>query len=158
MQIWFKDRYRKIKIRSGEMIRLVEKVLSEMGEHSVEVGLTLVGDTEMQGLNRQYRGIDQPTDVLAFPMRGKGKTRGKNNKMSDLGQPDTGHSLLGDIVISVPTARKQAFQQGHSLQREMTVLIIHGLLHLLGYDHERSIFEARMMKRKEKKLLQVVSK
>ncbi len=157
MKIWFKNHYRRVKIRSAEMIRLVEKVLSEMGEHSAEVGLVLVGDTEMRGLNRQYRGIDQPTDVLAFPMREKGKS-GDKNKITGIWQPDTTLDLLGDVVISIPTARKQAFQQGHSLQQEMTVLMIHGLLHLLGYDHERSIADAGVMKRKEKKLLQAVSK
>jgi rRNA maturation RNase YbeY len=64
--------------------------------------------------------------------------------------------LLGDVVISIPTARKQALQQGHSLQQELALLIIHGLLHLLGYDHERSVAEARVMKRKEKKLLKAI--
>ena len=145
------------------MILLVEKVLDEMGEHSAEVGLVLIGDTEMLHLNRQYRGIDRSTDVLAFPMREKGESSGQRpvasdkNKITDIWYLDTGHDLLGDVVISVPTARKQALQQGHSLQREMTVLIIHGLLHLLGYDHERSVADARVMVRKEKKLLQLVS-
>jgi len=143
MKIWFKNHYHRVKIRSTVMIRLVEKILGEMGEPSTEVGLVLTGDTEIRRLNRQYRGIDRPTDVLAFPMREK-------RESSDY--------LLGDVVISIPTARKQALQQGHSLQREMTVLIIHGLLHLLGYDHERSVAEARVMKRKEKRLLQAVSK
>ena len=131
MKIWFKDRYHRVKIRSTVMIRLVEKVLGEMGEPLTEVGLVLTGDTEIRRLNRQYRGIDRPTDVLAFPMREK-------RESSD--------SLLGDVVISIPTARKQALQQGHSLQQELALLIIHGLLHLLGYDHERSVAEARVMK------------
>ncbi len=156
MKIWFKDRYHRMKIQSRQMIQLVEKLLGEMGEYSAEVGLVLVGDTEMRRLNRQYRGLDQSTDVLAFPMRGKGESSNKK-KMTGIWQLDTSYSLLGDVVISVPAARKQALQQGHSLQREMTLLMIHGLLHLLGYDHEQSVADARAMKRKEKKLLQMVS-
>ena len=156
MQIWFKDRYHRMKIQSRQMIRLVEKLLGEMGEYSAEVGLVLVGDTEMRRLTRQYRGIDQSTDVLTFPMREKGESSNKN-KMTGTWQLDTGYSLLGDVVISVPVARKQALQQGHSLQQEMTLLMIHGLLHLLGYDHEQSVADARVMKRKEKRLLQMVS-
>ncbi len=149
MKIWFKDRYRRVKIRSSEMIRLAEKVLDEMGEHSAEVGLVLVGDTEIRGLNRQYRGIDQSTDVLAFALR---------EDSFPLHSKGLHRHLLGDVVVSVPTAKRQAAEQGHSLQQEMTVLMIHGLLHLLGYDHERSIADAGVMKRKEKKLLQAVSK
>lgn len=141
MKIWFKNHYRRVKIRSTVMIRLVEKVLGEMGEPSAEVGLVLTGDPEIRRLNWQYRGIDRPTDVLAFPMREK---------------RESSYYLLGDVVISIPTARKQALQQGHSLQQELALLIIHGLLHLLGYDHERSVADARVMKRKEKKLLKAI--
>jgi rRNA maturation RNase YbeY len=147
-----------MKIRPVKMIRLVERVLSEMGEDSAEVGIVLVGNARMQSLNRQYRGINQPTDVLAFSMRENKESAGRKNRTTGIGRLDTGHDLLGDVVISVPTAKKQALQQGHSLQQEMTVLMIHGLLHLLGYDHERSMADARVMKRKEKKLLQVVSR
>jgi rRNA maturation RNase YbeY len=156
MKIWFKNHYPRVKIRSAEMIRLAEKVLSEMGEHTAQVSLVLVGDREMRGLNRKYRGIDQPTDVLAFPMREEGKASDKN-KAIDLWHPNTTLDLLGDVVISIPTARKQALLQGHSLEQEIAVLMIHGLLHLLGYDHERSVADARLMKKKEKELLQVVS-
>jgi rRNA maturation RNase YbeY len=131
-----------------------------MGESSAEVGLLLVGNSRMQRLNRHYRGTDRPTDVLAFAMREKGNSSGRGRgsrrqkKIGGSRQPPTGlYPLLGDVVVSVPMARKQAREQGHPLDWELKVLIIHGLLHLLGYDHESSPAAARVMRRKEKKLL-----
>jgi len=112
-----------------------------VGAARAELSLLLVGDRFMRRLNRLYRRKDHTTDVLAFPMpspqpsplRGGGLGRG-----------------LGDIVISLPQAERQAAQAGHPLEREMAVLVIHGLLHLLGYDHERSAREARRMSRRER--------
>lgn len=80
-----------------------------------------VSDREMRQLNRLYRDKDAPTDVLSFPG-------------DDDPEPDGGH--IGDVVISVPTARRQAKSEGHSAERELKVLMLHGLLHCLGYDHE----------------------
>jgi rRNA maturation RNase YbeY len=94
----------------------------------------------MRTLNRQYRGKDRTTDVLSFALR--------EGPFADL-QPE----FLGDIVISVPVAAKQAREAGHSLAREIELLLVHGLLHLLGYDHERSLAEARRMRRKERLLV-----
>ncbi len=94
----------------------------------------------MRALNRQYRGKNGTTDVLSFCMR--------EGPFADV-RPD----LLGDIVISVPVAEKQAHTAGHSLTREIDLLLVHGLLHLLGYDHERGPAEARRMRRKEQMLL-----
>ncbi len=82
-----------------------------------ELAIALVGDAKMRSLNRQFRDVDRPTDVLAFPS-------GEN-----------GH--LGDIVIATGVARRQAQAAGHSLATELRCLALHGLLHLLGYDHER---------------------
>ncbi|HEX4954619.1 MAG TPA: rRNA maturation RNase YbeY [Thermoanaerobaculia bacterium] len=78
-----------------------------------------VSDREMRQLNRLYREKDQPTDVLSFP--GEASPEGRH---------------LGDVVISVPTARRQAREAGHGIGRELQILILHGLLHCLGYDHE----------------------
>jgi len=94
----------------------------------------------MRALNKQYRGKNGTTDVLSFPAR--------EGPFADV-RPE----LLGDIVISIPLAEKQARSAGHSLNREIEMLLIHGLLHLLGYDHERSPAEARRMRRKERMLL-----
>ncbi len=94
----------------------------------------------MRSLNRRYRGIDRTTDVLSFSFR--------EGAFGDL-RPDA----LGDIVVSVPQAERQAREAGHSLVREIEILLIHGLLHLLGYDHERGPSEARRMRRREMQFL-----
>jgi len=98
-----------------------------------------VTDPEIHVLNRQYRGKDKPTDVLSFPL-------------ADTLQP----SVLGDVVISVETAARQAQRRGHSLQEELQILLIHGILHLLGYDHEVSRREAVRMHRKEREVKAVL--
>jgi rRNA maturation RNase YbeY len=92
----------------------------------------------MRRLNRQYRRIDRSTDVLAFPMR---ESRGPAS------------SLLGDVVISLHTAARQALAERQSLDHQVAILLIHGIVHLLGFDHERGQKEARRMHRKERALL-----
>lgn len=94
----------------------------------------------MRTLNRQYRGKNGTTDVLSFSML-EGRF------------VDVWPELLGDIVISIPMAEKQARAAGHSLAHEIELLLVHGLLHLLGYDHELGQAEARRMRRKERMLL-----
>jgi probable rRNA maturation factor len=105
-----------------------------------ELSVVLVGDDEMQALNARYRAIDRPTDVLAFSQReGEGGTLGAD--------------LLGDVVISLDTAARQAARRGVELHDEIRVLLAHGLLHLLGYDHERSRADARRMFARQRWLL-----
>ncbi len=99
----------------------------------------------MRSLNRRFRGIDRTTDVLSFSLR-EGAFGGL--------RPD----VLGDIVISVPRAQRQAREAGHPLVREIELLLIHGLVHLLGYDHERGPSEARRMRRRERQFLKRVSR
>lgn len=94
----------------------------------------------MRALNHQWRGKDRATDVLSFPLR--------EGRFLHI-QPE----MLGDIVICVPVAARQADETGHSLSAELERLLIHGLVHLLGYDHEQGPFEARRMERKERGLL-----
>jgi probable rRNA maturation factor len=94
----------------------------------------------MRTLNNQWRGIDRTTDVLSFPML-------DNNELA-AAKTSRIPVILGDIVISAPKAERQARQIGHSLEREMTFLVVHGLLHLFGYDHETGKDdEARMIAR-----------
>jgi probable rRNA maturation factor len=94
----------------------------------------------MRKLNHAWRGKDKTTDVLSFSYR--------EGRFADI-HPE----LLGDIVISVPVARRQAKTAGHALNREIERLLVHALAHLLGYDHERGTSEARRMTRKEQQLL-----
>lgn len=93
-----------------------------------EVSLLLTDDKEIQRLNQKYRDIDAPTDVLAFSQIEKLNNLPALNSKEEF--------LLGDIVISVETAYRQAAEQGHSLLYELTLLSIHGFLHLLGFDHD----------------------
>lgn len=119
--------------------RHARRLLAALRFADAELSVALVSDRRMRVLNRDWRGKDRPTDVLAFAQReGPG------------GAPA---GLLGDVVISVDTARRQAAERGHSIGREVDRLLVHGLLHLLGYDHERSAPEARRMQRKERALL-----
>jgi probable rRNA maturation factor len=94
----------------------------------VELSVVLVDDPYIQELNAQYRGKDCPTDVLSFAME-----EGEDDQTYP-GQ-DLGFRLLGDIVVSLETAERQAKEFGHSFEREVAFLVVHGMLHLLGYDH-----------------------
>ncbi len=106
--------------------------------HRFEVELKICGDKEIRGLNRQYRSLDRPTDVLSFPML-----------EFDLPQV---YVSLGSIVISAETARRQAEEYGHSLKRELCFLSAHAALHLLGYDHETEEERAEM-EQKQREIL-----
>lgn len=108
-----------------------------------EVSILLTDDAEIQVLNHQYRHIDGPTDVLAFAMR------------EGIGG-DLNPQLLGDLVISVPTAQCQSIANGHSLDIELAILSVHGTLHLLGYDH-RTPEEAEIMFEKQEFLLRLIN-
>lgn len=113
----------------------IRAILRHLSQRQAELSLALVTDHEIRSLNRQYRGKDKPTDVLSFPLA------------------DELHPfLLGDVVISVETAARQAQRRGHSLREELQILLIHGILHLLGYDHEVSRSEAIRMHRKEREI------
>ena len=108
-----------------------------------EVSILLTDDAEIRLLNHQYRHIDETTDVLAFAMReGVGA--------------DLNPQLLGDLIISVPTAQRQSIVHGHSLDIELAILSVHGTLHLLGYDHQTPE-EAEIMFEKQETLLRLIS-
>lgn len=138
MAVYLRVRLIRVQVRQAALRRLAERVLVAVGEARSELSLELVGDGRMRRLNRQYRDKDRTTDVLAFAMR-------------ESSSPVS--TLLGDVVISLPTARRQAEEGGRSLSEELAWLLIHGVLHLCGYDHERSPAEARRMKLRERKVL-----
>ncbi len=123
---------------SRRLKKVALTVLGLVEQENVELSLALVGNAEMQKLNAKYRRMNHPTDVLSFPMEEKllQETR-----------------LLGDVIISVEQAAEQARERRRTLDEEMTTLLIHGIVHLLGYDHERSAKDARIMRRLEKKIL-----
>ncbi|AQS55364.1 rRNA maturation RNase YbeY [Novibacillus thermophilus] len=121
----------------------IERAAEMEGAMQGEVSVTFVDDETIRQLNRQYRHVDQPTDVLSFPLEG-----GSPGPEEDSDIP----LLFGDIVISVPRAVEQAEAYGHSLDRELGFLATHGFLHLLGYDHEDEQEETRMFQRQEEVL------
>ena len=106
---------------------------------NVQVGVKLSTDETIKGINKEFRDIDKSTDVLSFPMLDLSAPitdGGEPESPMELEiDPETGEMMLGDIVISVETAARQAEEYGHSLEREMAYLLVHGMLHLLGYDH-----------------------
>lgn len=114
-----------------------------MGCKTHEISLLITDDVQVRELNRTYRGIDKPTNVLSFPMQ--------EGKFSDLAS-----GLLGDVVISLDTARKEADEAGISLSERMSQLLIHGILHLVGYDHERSGEDETDMEDKSFELLKLI--
>jgi probable rRNA maturation factor len=95
-----------------------------------DLSVVLTGDAQLQKLNRDYLGIDRPTDVLSFPAIET--------------DPESGGAYFGDVLISVPRARKQASAAGHSLASEVQLLVVHGVLHLLGHDHATAKEKSRM--------------
>mgnify|MGYP001314494760 CR=1 FL=1 len=103
-------------------VQVVTQALDAMGQPASEVSLVLCGDAFIHPLNRDHRNKDRPTDVLAFAQR-----EGEFAFLDD--------HLLGDVIISLETAQRQADERGHSLLLELEILLVHGTLHLLGYDH-----------------------
>jgi len=126
----------------------LEKILQLAGELeqvvSGEVALRFVTDEEIHQLNKDYRGIDRPTDVLSFAMQ----EMGDDELAIVYGEP-TMIELLGDIVISIPTAIAQSKEYGHTVEREIGFLFVHGFLHLIGYDHDNEADEIEMFAKQE---------
>ena len=140
MPVFFQSHLRSMTIDRVRLSRLVKAVLSAVGESSSDVCLSFIGDRRMCRLNRRFRSKDRTTDVLAFAAREARTPR----QTSQPARP------LGDVVISVPTAMRQARQGQRSLDEEIVTLLVHGILHLCGYDHERSTHEALRMQRRER--------
>lgn len=128
-----------------------EKTLKEKQmDRNYEVSVTLVDNEEIREINKNYRNIDFPTDVLSFPMI----DYNSGLKLNDVENMDldSGEVVLGDIVISLERAYEQAIDYGHSFQREIAFLMVHGMLHLLGYDHEEEN-DRKKMRAEEERIL-----
>ncbi len=148
MPVHMQSQVRRVTIDQVRLDRMARAVLSDVGEASAELGILFVGDQRMRGLNRRYRGKDRTTDVLAFTMREAFMPHA----------PRLAPDMLGDVVISVHTAWRQAKEAGRSLDEELAWLLVHGILHLCGYDHERSEKEARRMHRRERMILRSIAR
>jgi probable rRNA maturation factor len=116
---------------SSELIeRAARATLDLSGAPAADLTVVLTGDERVQSLNRDFLGIDAPTDVLSFP--------------ADEPDPETGGRYLGDIIISIQRAAVQAESRGHAVEAEVQLLVVHGVLHLLGHDHAEAEEKARM--------------
>lgn len=148
IKVYIKNNQSEIKIPVGIRLlirRCCQAVLSYEGfTDDAEVSVSFVSNKEIRTLNNQYRNKDKSTDVLSFPL-GENGVYDVNN--------ETGAMLLGDVVISMETAMKQAEFYGHSLEREVGFLTVHSMLHLLGYDHETSKIDALKMREREEAIL-----
>ena len=142
MAIWFHTHLRRMAVRAKTIQRVTQSILGHAGHPADQLSLSLVGTTRMRSLNRKYRGRDYPTDVLAFPMESPGEPTAV---------------FLGDVVICLPIAIGQAARFDNTPDQEILRLLIHGTLHLLGYDHERSPQEATRMQRKEHAIIKKLS-
>lgn len=142
MRILIQNRQRKYRINRRKVLQWTRGALS-IQKYDGEVGLVFVNDRQIQVYNRDYRKKDQPTNVLAFPM-----LEGAGGRLHP--------GFLGDVMISLERADEEARLYGRSYPEHLLILLIHGLLHLLGYDHERSPQEARRMQRREKVLFKAL--
>ena len=150
LKVCIKNNQNSVRIPSG--IRLLIRrcchavLISEGFNRDAEVSVSFVSNAEIRQLNHTYRNKDSVTDVLSFPLTGEDGTMEIN--------AETGFVQLGDIVISIETAVKQAEIYSHSLTREIGFLTVHSMLHLLGYDHETSPLDERIMREKEESVLE----
>jgi probable rRNA maturation factor len=142
MKILIQNRQKRTLLNLKIIRRATQRILTELGLLDAELSLLLVDDARIQYLNRHYLKRDKPTNVLAFPMRE--------------GEFSTLHPhLLGDLVISVETARRQSNRFGLNEMEMVILLMVHGVLHLIGYEHEGTKKGAQEMTLKQKELFRV---
>lgn len=127
-RIYLSNQQKQMKVTATERKWIKDAIAAALAYEQfstmAEVSVTLVDNAQIHEMNKEYRQVDRPTDVLSFPI------------FDEEGLEDNGASVLGDIVLSLEQAAIQAEQYGHSLQREICFLCVHSVLHLLGYDHE----------------------
>ena len=157
MELIIDDRQDKLNV-SEELIEKIKDIIIECLDYEgydddYEVSLSFVDNKEIHELNKQFRGIDRPTDVLSFPM-----LEYENNMVFkeyykdfkfDETYLDEGELVIGDIVLSLEKAKEQAKEYGHSFERECNYLVIHSVLHLLGYDHMEPLEKVHMREKEE---------
>ncbi len=126
--------------------------------YEVEVSVTVVNPEQIHGLNREYRRVDRPTDVLSFPMMeydAPADFRGERFRETMAVSKDTGELVLGDIVLCAEILEKQAAEYGHSVLREFAFLTVHSMLHLFGYDHMED-GEREVMEGQQREIMEIV--
>jgi probable rRNA maturation factor len=138
VSVYLRDTTRKRRVDGVAVTRTAQRLLDALGESASSVSLSFVGDAGIRRMNLQHRGADRPTDVLSFPLLEPALAAAGPTASHD------GERMLGDVVISVDTALRQAAAYDAPLERELERLLIHGLLHLLGHDHHKRGERARM--------------
>lgn len=131
-------------VSTAAIRRRASKMLAHLALEGVELSVALVNDAVIHELNRTYRRKDKPTDVLAFPMNEQNGAGARKRGPRGPVDPSAWHGLLGDVIVSIDTAARQAAERGRPLLDEITMLLGHGLLHLLGYDHKTDAEEREM--------------
>ena len=162
--IHYRNEVRRSGIDGRAFVRVAKRLLGAVGEAESSLSIALVGDETIRRLNRDHRGKDKPTDVLSFSLTGAphASRAERPPRAKPVGPPkNAAHEwvperLLGDVVISVETARRQAAQYDATLQRELYRLLIHGLLHVMGHDHER-LGERKRMEAEERRLARAIA-
>jgi probable rRNA maturation factor len=142
MAVHYSNAVRGSGVDGRRLVATAKQLLATVGRSDASLSVALVNDAAIRALNREYRGKDKATDVLSFPL-------------DDGPEVEGGEALLGDVVISVDTAARQADDYDAPLQRELDRLLIHGILHLLGHDHVRA-GERRAMEREERRLADAI--
>jgi probable rRNA maturation factor len=141
--IHYRNEVRRSGVDGRALVATARRLLAAIGAGDAGLSLSLVNDAAIRTLNHKYRGRNAATDVLSFPL-------------DQAPEEPIPEPLLGDVVISVDTARRQAAAYDAPLQRELYRLLIHGLLHLKGHDHE-AIAERRIMQREERRLADAIA-
>ncbi len=164
--IHYRNDVRASGVNGRALIATARRLLGAIGERGSELSLSLVNDDTIRSLNRSYRGRDAATDVLSFPLEscdpepvilGPSTPLGINSiEGGGTPEPAVPERLLGDVVISVETAKRQAAAYDAPLQLELYRLLIHGLLHLKGHDH-MAVSERRVMQREERRLADAIA-
>ena len=140
MTIRVQNRQRTVAIHTAAVKRQVWRIMAYLGCTERELSVVFGSDGLLQELNRTYRHKDRATNVLAFPQHPTYE-----------GEPVT--AMLGDVIVSLPTAAREAYALQQSLEERVVYLVLHGILHLLGYDHERSAAQRRHMEALERQVL-----
>ncbi len=151
MSVLIDNRQEEIKVDEALeafVVQVVEKVLAyEQCEEAFEVSISFVNNQEMRKLNKEYRNIDKETDVLSFPL--VEFIEEELNTEDEDAEYIEEEIALGDIVISMEKAAEQSEEYGHSFKRELAFLLVHGMLHLLGYDHDEEASEGEIFDKQE---------
>ena len=148
LEIYINNQQELIDLKPEDITELIKKIFTaaKLKDHG-ELSVTFMDDNAIADLNQTYRKKEGPTDILSFP---------QDEGMEFPAPEDENYlPLIGDIMISIETAKKQAEEMGHPLDRELKILLIHGILHLYGYDHEDDE-EAAAMQEKEKEILKTL--